>query len=78
MTADRAREYLNVQGGGNCLVVEDHARNLAAHVPGTAAFAIIANTFHGIPDPERRDLVHKVYEAVRPGGLFAIINWHPL
>jgi SAM-dependent methyltransferase len=77
-TADRAREYLNVQGGGNCLFVEDDARNLAAHVPEPVAFALIANTFHGIPDPERRDLVHKVYEAVRPRGLFAIVNWHPL
>jgi hypothetical protein len=47
-------------------------------VPEPVGFALIANTFHGMPDPDRRDLIHKVYEVVRPGGRFGIINWQPL
>lgn len=77
-TVDRAREYLSACGSGNCVVIEDDARNLAAYVSELAGFALIANTFHGIPEPDRRDLVHKVYDRLRPGGRLAIINWHPL
>jgi protein-L-isoaspartate O-methyltransferase len=77
-TAGRAREYLSARGSGNCVVIEDDARNLAAHVHEPVGFTLIANTFHGIPGPDRRDLIHKVYEMVRPGGRLAIINWHPL
>jgi predicted methyltransferase len=77
-TAQRAREYLSACGRGNCVVIEDDARNLAAHLPEPVGFALIANTLHGIPDPDRRNLVHKVYEMVKPGGRFGIINWHPL
>src|SRR5918998_750309 len=77
-TAERAREYLSACGRGNCVVIEDDARNLAAYVPEPVGFALIANTFHLIPDPDRRNLVHKAYEVVGPGGRFGIINWHPL
>jgi predicted RNA methylase len=42
---ERAREYLAVCGEGNCVVIEDDARRLAAHVPEPVAFALIANTF---------------------------------
>src|SRR4051794_17461250 len=74
----QSREYLAAHGVENCLVIEDDARNLTAHVPEPVAFALIANTFHGIPDPDRQDLLHKVFEALSPRGIFAIINWHPL
>ena len=36
--------------------------------------AIIANTFHGIPEQAR--FVEAVAAVLAPGGLFAIINWH--
>ena len=74
----RAREYLSACGSGNCVVIEDDARNLAAYISEPVGFALIANTFHGIPDPDRRELVHQVYDTLRPGGRLAIINWHPL
>jgi SAM-dependent methyltransferase len=75
---ERAREYLAVCGGGNCVVIEDDASRLAAHVPEPVACILIANTFHGIPAPDRRELIHKSYEVLRLGGTFAIINWLPL
>jgi SAM-dependent methyltransferase len=74
----RAREYLSACGSGNCVVIEDDARNLAAYISEPVGFALIANTFHGIPEPDRRELVHQVYDMLRPGGRLAIINWHPL
>ena len=73
-TVGRAREYLSACGSGNCIVIEDDARNLAEYVSEPVGFALIANTFHGIPEPDRRDLVHKVYAMLRPGGRLAIIN----
>jgi protein-L-isoaspartate O-methyltransferase len=77
-TVEHAREYLSARGSENCIVVEDDARNLAAHVPEPVGFTLIANTFHGIADPDRKALIRKVYEMLQPGGRFAIINWHPL
>ena len=53
---ERTREYLAVCGEGNCVVIEDDARRLAAHVPEPVAFALIANTFHGSHAPDRREL----------------------
>ena len=47
-------------------------------MPKHLGFALIANTLHGIPEPDRKDLIHKVHEVLRPQGLFAIINWHPM
>ena len=73
-----AKEYLPACGSGNCVVIEDDARNLAAYISEPVGFALIANTFHGIPEPDRRELVHQVYDMLRPGGRLAIINWHPL
>jgi SAM-dependent methyltransferase len=38
-------------------------------------FVLLANTLHGVPD--KRALAGAVAEVLRPGGLFAIVNWHP-
>ena len=35
----------------------------------------MANAFHGVPDRSR--LSHAVRAVLKPGGQFAIINWHP-
>jgi SAM-dependent methyltransferase len=37
-------------------------------------FIFMANAFHGVPDKPR--LCRVVYDALRPGGRFAIVNWH--
>jgi SAM-dependent methyltransferase len=77
-TVEQARKYLSACGAGNCVIIEDDARKLGEHVPEPVGFALIANTLHGIPDPERKDLIGKVYKTLRPKGRLAIINWHPL
>src|SRR5215207_4474740 len=75
-TVEKAQEYVTNRGAENCVVVYDDARNLAMHLPEPADFVLIANTFHGIPDPDRRELTSKIHEALKPGGRFALINWH--
>jgi len=37
-------------------------------------FVLIANTFHGVPD--QTGLARAVARILRPGGRFAIVNWH--
>lgn len=34
----------------------------------------LANAFHGVP--ERPRLARAVHDVLKPGGLFAVINWH--
>jgi len=65
-TVEQARKYLSACGAGNRVVIEDDARKLGEHVPEPVGFAPRANTFHGIPDPERKDLIGKVYKMLRP------------
>ncbi len=42
--------------------------------PGSCDFVLIANTFHGVPD--KAELAAAVHRALKPGGLFAVVNWH--
>ncbi len=55
-----------------CAAAHDVARYLPRHVD----YVLMANTFHGVPD--QRALVRAVRGVLRPGGLFGIVNWHPL
>ena len=41
---------------------------------GTVDFVFLANTFHGVPDKPR--LAQAVRQVLKPGGLFAVVNWH--
>jgi len=43
-------------------------------VPERVDFVLIANTFHGVPD--KPALARAVARALKPGGRFAIVNWH--
>lgn len=52
------------------------ARDVAELVPEQVDFVLMANTFHGVPD--QPGLVQAVAKTLRPGGLFAIVNWHKL
>jgi arsenite methyltransferase len=56
--------------------VRADARELRRYVSGRVDFVFIANTFHGVPD--KTALSTAVYAALKPGGRFAIINWHRL
>ena len=62
------------EGADNCTWIEADARTLADEISDPADFVLIANTFHGIPDP--RSFCQGVAQALKPGGRFAIINWH--
>jgi SAM-dependent methyltransferase len=69
-----ARHRLTEAGATNCDNVAGNAYEVAKLVPGPADFVFLANSFHGVPD--RRRLTFVVRAALKPGGLFAIINWH--
>ena len=70
-----SRHRLTESGMTNCDYVAGDAYDLAKLVPGQADFVSMANAFHGVPDRQRLALA--VRETLRPGGLFAIVNWHP-
>ncbi|WP_254536105.1 class I SAM-dependent methyltransferase [Halomarina litorea] len=54
--------------------VEADARTLPDCLPERVEGALVANTFHGVPD--RTDLARRVHETLLPGGRFAVVNWH--
>jgi ubiquinone/menaquinone biosynthesis C-methylase UbiE len=72
---DVARHRLAESGVRNCDFVAGDAYELANLVHRPADFVFMANAFHGVPDQPR--LARAVRATLRPGGLFAIINWHP-
>lgn len=53
-----------------------NACDLPELLPTKVDYALVANTFHGVPD--QTGLARAVAEVLRSGGRFAIINWHPL
>jgi len=72
---EAARRRLGEAGVTNCDFIVGDAYDVAALAPRPADFVLIANAFHGVPDRER--LARAVAKALRPGGRFAIVNWHP-
>ncbi len=61
-------------GASNCTFIQADAYEIetVAHDPVDHVF--LANAFHGVPEKLR--LSKAVCEALKPGGLFAIVNWH--
>ena len=70
-----ARLRLSESGVTNCDFVAGDAYDLPRLWPHPADFVFMANAFHGVPDRER--LARSVYSVLKPGGLFAVVNWHP-
>jgi ubiquinone/menaquinone biosynthesis C-methylase UbiE len=70
-----SRHRLSEGGVTSCDYVAGDAYDLGKLVPGQADFVFMANAFHGVPDQRRLALA--VLVTLRPGGLFAIVNWHP-
>lgn len=70
-----ARHRLNESGVNNCDFVAGDAYDLPKLVRQPADFVFMANAFHGVPDRPR--LARAVRAALKPGGRFAIVNWHP-
>jgi SAM-dependent methyltransferase len=69
-----ARHRLTEAGATHCDYLAGDAYELAELVAKPVDFVFMANAFHGVPDRPRLALA--VRAALKPGGLFAIINWH--
>jgi len=69
-----ARHRLNESGAMNCDFVAGDAYELSTLAPRPVDFVFMANAFHGVPD--RLRLARSVRAALKPGGTFAIVNWH--
>jgi SAM-dependent methyltransferase len=69
-----AQAKVIASGATNCDFVEGDAYAVAKLVPRRVDFVLIANTFHGVPDKPR--LARSVATILKPGGCFALVNWH--
>lgn len=69
-----ARHRLSENSVTNCDFVTGDAYELSKLVPGPVDFVYMANAFHGVPDKPR--LARAVGATLKPGGIFAIVNWH--
>jgi ubiquinone/menaquinone biosynthesis C-methylase UbiE len=69
-----AHHRLTEAGVKNCDFVAGDAYELRRLWPQKVDFVFTANAFHGVPDCPR--LAKAVATVLKPGGLFAIVNWH--
>lgn len=70
---DVARHRLKESGVTNCTYSHGDAYDIAK-LAGPTDFVFMANAFHGVPDRPR--LAQAVRGVLKPGGSFAIVNWH--
>lgn len=68
------RKRLEEGGVTNCDYIEGDAFKIATLCPRSVDFVFMANAFHGVPDKPR--LSRAIHDALKPGGIFAIVNWH--
>ncbi|MBF0248277.1 MAG: class I SAM-dependent methyltransferase [Alphaproteobacteria bacterium] len=54
--------------------LESDACKLQGVLPAQPEYVLMANTFHGVPD--KPQLSREVFNVLKPGGQFAIVNWH--
>jgi ubiquinone/menaquinone biosynthesis C-methylase UbiE len=71
---DVARARLTKGGTTNCEFVEGDAYELPTLAGRPVDFVFMANAFHGVPDQPR--LAQIVHKTLKPGGRFAVVNWH--
>lgn len=69
-----ARTKMTATWSTNYGLIEGDAYAVAELVRRPVDFVLMANTFHGVPDKAR--LARGVAAILKPGGCFAIINWH--
>jgi SAM-dependent methyltransferase len=69
-----ARKRLSESAVMNCDFVAGDAYHVSTLARRPVDFVFMANAFHGVPDRPR--LARAVRQALKPGGLFAIVNWH--
>ena len=71
---DAARDCLTMAGTTNCELVEGDAYELPTLAGRLVDFVFMANAFHGVPDQPR--LAQAVYNTLKSGGRFAVVNWY--
>jgi SAM-dependent methyltransferase len=71
-----ARHRLNESKLNNCTFVTGDAYDIRRLWPRPVDFVFLANVFHGVSDKPR--LARAIHDVLKPGGLFAIVNWHQL
>lgn len=72
---EAARIRLSERGcAANVRFVEADAYDISKLVGEPMDHVFLANAFHGVPDRPR--LSRAVQEALKPGGLFAVVSWH--
>lgn len=54
--------------------MECEAGEIVDKLPIQPECVLIANTFHGVPD--KQQMARDVFNVLKPGGQFTIINWH--
>ncbi len=70
---DVARARLAAGGLANCSFVEADAFDIDRCVAGPVDYVLAANIFHGVPD--KAGLARAIGRALKPGGLFGVVNW---
>jgi len=54
--------------------LEGDAADLLQILPSNPEHVFMANTFHGVPN--KQQLARNVFNVLKPGGKFTIVNWH--
>ena len=70
----KARAHRAGVMAGTIRWIECDACSLQDVLPAVPDYVLIANTFHGCPD--KQQLAREVFNALKPGGQLAIVNWH--
>lgn len=71
---ERTEARLSATGAVKSTLIAGDAYDVVDLVSAKADMVVMANTFHGVPDKAR--LCSAVATALKPGGRFAVINWH--
>jgi len=61
-------------GAANCIFAIADAYDITRVVREPVEHVFLANAFHGVPDRPR--LARAIHDVLKPGGLFAVVNWH--
>jgi len=71
---ETAGERVESEGLDNVELLHGDARDLEGLLPDRVDFLLLANAFHGVED--KVGMALRVFNALRPGGRFAVINWY--
>lgn len=73
LLADLREDAADAGVDANVTTIEGDAAALPDLLPAPVDCALLANTFHGVP--EKTELARAVREALADGGRFVIVNW---